>query len=68
MRRILVPVDGSPSSDNAVRHLVLRVKSDGAAEVHVLHVEPAPSTRGARVLSVRSAAAARDAFEKRRSR
>jgi len=50
MRRILVPVDGSPGSDRAVRHVIDRVRNEGAAEVHLLYVDAANPARGAPAL------------------
>ena len=40
MQRILVPVDGSPSADHAVKHVIAILKTRGNAEVHLLHVQP----------------------------
>ena len=40
MQKILVPVDGSPSADRAVAHVISMTKSGIAAEVHLLHVQP----------------------------
>lgn len=42
MRKVLVPVDGSGHSDQAVRHLVDFVREHGPLEVHVANVEPEP--------------------------
>lgn len=39
MRKILLPVDGSPSSEGAVKHVIQRLKEGEAAEVHVLYVQ-----------------------------
>lgn len=52
MLRLLVPVDGSPGSDSAVKHLIRIVKSAGAAEVRVLHVQPAIPLRGIEPVAV----------------
>ena len=40
MQRILIPVDGSPSADHAVAHVIAMFKLDADAEVHLLHVQP----------------------------
>lgn len=40
MQRILVPVDGSPSSNHAVDHVIAHKKSGADVEVHLLHVQP----------------------------
>ena len=43
MSKILLPVDGSPNSLNAVRHVVNRFLTDHEIEVHLLHVrQPFP--------------------------
>lgn len=39
MRRILVPVDGSPSADRAVQHLIRTLRAGNDDEVHLLHVQ-----------------------------
>lgn len=49
MRKVLVPVDGSEHSDQAIRHVVDFVKEHGPVEIHVANVEPEPvawQTRG----------------------
>ena len=40
MQSILVPLDGSPSSDHAVKHVIAMSKMGADAEVHLLHVQP----------------------------
>ena len=40
MERILVPVDGSPNSLHAVKHVVNEFMKDSAMEVHLLNVQP----------------------------
>lgn len=40
MQRVLVPVDGSPSADNAVKHVIAISKMGAETEVHLLHVQP----------------------------
>lgn len=40
MQRILVPLDGSPSSDSAVRHVIAMSKMGIESEIHLLHVQP----------------------------
>lgn len=42
MRKVLVPVDGSEHSDQAVRYLVDFVREHGPVEIHVVNVEPEP--------------------------
>lgn len=38
MRKVLIPVDGSASALNAVRHVSNRYVQEGGIEVHLLHV------------------------------
>lgn len=38
MRKILVPIDGSPSSERAVRHVIDVAKNEDQTEVHLLNV------------------------------
>ena len=40
MEKILVPVDGSPNSLYAVKHVVNEFMKDSAMEVHLLNVQP----------------------------
>ena len=40
MSRILVPLDGSPASDRAVRHAAAIADGRADAEIHLLHVQP----------------------------
>lgn len=40
MSRILVPLDGSPASDRAVKHVVSTAEGRADAQVHLLHVLP----------------------------
>lgn len=40
MSRILVPLDGSPASDRAVKHAVTVADGRAGAEIHLLHVQP----------------------------
>ena len=40
MQRILVPVDGSPNSQLAVRHVIDQFKKNSALEVHLLNIQP----------------------------
>src|SRR5512142_1337947 len=41
MFKLLVPVDGSPSSDHAIDRLVKQINSyAGGADVHILNVQP----------------------------
>ena len=46
MQRLLVPVDGSPSADHAVKHVIAMLKTRADAEVHLLHVQPPLVPRG----------------------
>ena len=39
MFKVLVPVDGSPSSDHAIQHLVRLTQERGTMEVHLLNVQ-----------------------------
>ena len=41
MSRILIPLDGSPASDRAVKHAVSKAEGRADAEIHLLHVQPA---------------------------
>jgi nucleotide-binding universal stress UspA family protein len=41
MHRILVPIDGSSSSDHAVQHAIALRRSGIDAEIQLLHVQPA---------------------------
>ena len=41
MSRILVPLDGSPASDRAIKHAVAKADGRAGAEIHLLHVQPA---------------------------
>ena len=40
MKRILIPVDGSPNAQFAVRHVVNEFMQDSAMEIHLLNVQP----------------------------
>ena len=40
MRKALVPVDGSPNSDRAVRHVVALAEINPSMEVFLLNVQP----------------------------
>jgi len=65
MWKVLIPVDGSPNSLKAVRHVVNRYMGDSALEVHVLHVRTPLSQHVARFLNRNTRAAYhRDAAEK----
>lgn len=48
MERVLVPYDGSPHAEGALRHVIAQFMSDSAKEVHVLNVQPALSQHVAR--------------------
>ena len=57
MRKVLVPVDGSPNALKAVRHVVSRVMAGDSMEVHLLHVRTPLSQHVARFLDRRVRAA-----------
>jgi YjbE family integral membrane protein len=57
MMKILVPVDGSPNSLAAVRHVINRFMSDHELEIHVLHVRTPLSQYVSRFVSRRNRAA-----------
>jgi len=40
MERVLLPVDGSPNSQHAVRHVVNQYMKNSALEVYLLNVQP----------------------------
>lgn len=46
MRRLLVAIDGSPSAERVVDHIVKMDKDFGPFEVHVIHVAPEPAILG----------------------
>lgn len=65
MERVLVPVDGSPNSLKALRHVVDVCRQRGSLEIHVVHVRTPFSQYVARFLSKRARAAChRDEAEK----
>lgn len=43
MYKMLVPIDGSPSSERAVRHVIRLARIVGEVKVNLLHVHPAVS-------------------------
>src|SRR6185369_4430554 len=51
MQRILVPADGSPNSQYAVRQVINEFMKDSALEVHLLNVQPAFSRHIANFVS-----------------
>ena len=51
MSKVLLPVDGSPNSMRAVRHVVNQFMSDHELEAHLLHVRTPLSQHVARFLS-----------------
>lgn len=57
MLKVLVPVDGSDNSQQAVRHVVNRRLQNPALEVHLLHVRTRMSRHIARFLNKRDLAA-----------
>ena len=57
MRRVLVPVDGSPNSEQAVRHVVAEFARDPRIEVHLLNVQTPLSRHVSRFVSRRDAGA-----------
>ena len=40
MRKVLIPVDGSPNCQFAVRHIIKQFMSNTAMETHLLNVQP----------------------------
>ena len=54
MQRILVPVDGSPNSQLAVRHVIDQFKKNSALEVHLLNIQPPFSRHIANFVSRRT--------------
>ncbi len=40
MLRVLIPVDGSPNSENAVRHAINEYRKTSDIEIHLLNVQP----------------------------
>ena len=54
MQKILVPVDGSPNSQFAVRHLVRQFMNDTTIELHLLNVQPPFSSYVARFVPKRN--------------
>jgi YjbE family integral membrane protein len=54
MRKILIPVDGTASSLQAVRHVLSRFLTDGNIEVHLLHVRAPFSQYVSRFVSKRN--------------
>jgi YjbE family integral membrane protein len=57
MRKILVPIDGSPNSLKALQHVVNQVRGGEISEVHLLHVRTPLSQHTARFLNKRTRAA-----------
>lgn len=57
MKRILLPVDGSTNSLEAVKHVVARFLSDSNMELHLFHVRTPFSKHIARFLNRRDLAA-----------
>ena len=51
MEKVLVPVDGSPNSQYAVRHVVAQFAKNSAMEVHLLNVQPPFSQHIAKFVS-----------------
>ncbi len=54
MLKVLVPVDGSPNSEFALRHVVRQFMNNTAMEIHLLNVQPSLSSYITRFLSRRS--------------
>ncbi len=57
MKRVLIPVDGSPNSIAAVRHVVDEFAHDTAMEIHLLNVQTPLSRHVGRFVSRRDASA-----------
>ena len=53
MKRILIPIDGSPNSQFAVRQVVNEFMEDSAMEIHLLNVQPWFSRHVARFISAK---------------
>ena len=53
MKRILIPVDGSPNAQFAVRHVVNEFMQDSAMEIHLLNVQPWFSRHVARFINAK---------------
>ncbi len=53
MKRILIPVDGSPNAQFAVRHVVNEFMQDSAMEIHLLNVQPWFSRHVARFVNAK---------------
>ena len=53
MKRILIPVDGSPNAHFAVRHVINEFMQDSAMEIHLLNVQPWFSRHVARFVNAR---------------
>ena len=53
VKRILIPVDGSPNAQFAVRQVVNEFMQDSAIEIHLLNVQPWFSRHVARFVSAR---------------
>lgn len=60
MLKILIPVDGSENSTQAVRHAVNRFMSNSNIEIHLLHVRPAFSRHVSKFTSRKN----RDAYHR----
>jgi len=56
MTRVLIPVDGSPNSIHAVRHIVNRFLGNPGLEAHLLNVQPPFSQHIARFVSQKNRA------------
>lgn len=56
MKKLLIPVTGSASSQQAVRHVVNRFLGDSNMEVHLLHVRPPFSQHISRFVAKRNRA------------
>lgn len=48
MEKVLVPIDGTPDADNALRHVIAQFLANPAKEIHVINVQPALSQHIAR--------------------
>ena len=57
MKRVLVPVDGSPNAHEAIRHVVDEFMHDTAMEIHLLNVQTPLSRHVGRFVSRRDASA-----------
>lgn len=56
MQKVLIPVDGSPNSELAVRHVIKQFMNDTTMQVHLLNVQTPLTSRIARFVPRRNRA------------